>query len=294
MKGRQRQQHLRSGQRRHMSFDMFRHISSSLLIMLATWWLSIFWIANRFTQRTMVAYVLRFTDNASSTQSKLSSPKWMLFDQIHRDQFCPSTVSQRIFKKIKLPWSSRTSLHRGILRGATSLHQLVKWCEMEFPAQNVSNSSLCEFWVSGNRLNRCSTGEASELCNAWHHAQKYVNNFFTICIIMLCILQISGRNMTWHVHLHFNIPKAPKRRQVNATVSRSKARRCPFRNSVVGHLESFDGNLVLRIKKLVLEWQHAEQLRLICDAESFWIETSIKICQNMSKYVKICWQIFLK
>ena len=113
MKGRQCQQHLRSGQRRHMSFDMFRHISSSLLIMLATWWLSIFWIANRFTQRNMVAYVLRFTDNASSTQSKLSSPKWMLFDQIHRDQFCPSTVSQRIFKKIKLPWSSRTSLHWG-------------------------------------------------------------------------------------------------------------------------------------------------------------------------------------
>ena len=155
-------------------------------------------------------------------------------------------------------------------------------------------SSLCEFWVSGNRLNRCSTGEASELCNAWHHAQKYVNNFFTkciimyYCIIMLYILQISGRNMTWHVHLHFNIPKAPKRRQVNATVSRSKACRCPFRNSVVGHLESFDGNLVLRIKKLVLEWQHAEQLRFICDAESFWIETSDKICQNMSTYVKIC------
>lgn len=198
MKGRKRQQHLRSGQRRHMSFDMFRHISSSLLIMLATWWLSIFWIANRFTQRNMVAYVLRFTDNASSTQS----PKWMLFDQIHRDQFCPSTVSQRIFKKIKLPWSSRTSLHRGILRGATSLHQLVKWCDMEFakfspfPAENVSNSSLCEFWVSGNRLNRCSTGEAFELCNAWHHAQKYVNNFFTIYILS-CYVFCKFLDVTW-------------------------------------------------------------------------------------------------
>ena len=107
--GKRHQQHLRSGQRTDMRFDMFRHFfqTSGHAGDLVAFH---FFKSESFHSMNHVCLCLAVYGQC-------------FIHPIQRDQFCPSTASQRIFKKMQLPWSWRiTSLHGGWAHTHTHTH----------------------------------------------------------------------------------------------------------------------------------------------------------------------------